>query len=961
MRSLVLVAALLMFDALALTAHAAEESTATPAATAWKLRGTVVAKDGGAAIPGAMILVKGVAAQYVAGADGAFEIDLPPGEHELTILMSGFVMQVRSVSAASPELTIEMPAIPVETADADGEPGSVAVEPGAAAAGAGITEAADAELTVTATRVEGGTKALLEEKRLAPTVSETIGSEQISKSGDSTAATALRRVTGLSVVDGKYVYVRGMGERYSSTLLNGTALPSPDPERRVVPLDLFPAGLIESMVIHKSFLPDQPGEFGGGTVALRTRVYPLERERSLSISSGLNSESAFQEGLAYRGGRYDWTGMDDGTRSLPGNVQDASDDSPLHESDMFSDRGYSPEELEELGESMPNRWNLHRASGRPDFGMSGTVGDSFLVNQRRFGYLASLSYDTEDRIVGRTQNYYTVGAGGALEPSNRYEFDEMQTTTTVGGVLNFGGEVSSGHAVRATTLVTRITDDEARRYQGFNRDVGGDIRVTRLRWLERMLFAQQVHGAHFLPQLGNTAVEWRYAYSRASRHEPDTREYRYDHDSSGVWMLSNRPEGNSRLFSDLLDQGHDLGTDITVPVGTLAEQPISLKTGFAAGFKDRVVDTRRFKFMHKGPDSNDSQTLALDPEQIFVPENIGSNGFQFEETTRQTDNYRASQRTLAAYAMAELYPVSAVRLSGGARLEAGRQSVKTFELFNPDAAPVRAELDRTDVLPGAAATWQFHESMQLRGAFGRTLARPDFRELSPATFNDVTGGREIFGNPDLERTVIDNFDMRLEWYPTEGETFSIGGFYKRFTDPIETVVVVSAQHSITYANARGAENLGIEIEGRKELDALAPSLTGAWVAFNGALIRSRVQLDPDSGIQTSDERPLQGQSPYVANVQVGWDRPKDGLSVSVAYNVFGKRIAEVGAQGAPDVYEQPYHQVDLVVSRTVAKGMKVKVKGGNLLDSQSTLEQGGHVTQRYHKGREASLGFTYDF
>lgn len=898
--------------------------------------GVVVHVEKKTGIEGARVFVRGVEAEGRTGPQGRFELELPVGRHDITVVHPDFatlhLAGIDVVEDMIRELTIEMTPVAVQLED----------------------------FTVSAPRVEGAVVALMDERRASGAVSDVIGAEQMSKQGDADAAGALRRVTGVTVVGGKYVYVRGLGERYSSTLLNGSSLPSPEPERRVVPLDMFPADLLDSLVIQKTFSPDMPGEFGGGSVQIRTRSFPAAFTAKVSLSTGARLGTTFENGLHYHGGKLDFLGIDDGTRALPAEVAAASNHAPLLERDMFSDRGYTAEELERFGEAMPNNWNTSRYTTPPDAGLAVTIGDGFELFGLPSGYLAAVIYDNDYALRKRRKSIYNLGAGGALELFHQYDFEELENTVTLAGILATGIDFSEHHQLRLTSLLDRITDDETRIYQGKNRDVGGNIRVTRLRWIERMLFAQQVHGLHDFPWLGGLHLDWRYNFSLASRSEPDRREVRYDQETETRWLLSDRPEGNQRMYSDLLDVNHDLGLDTTVPFTQWDGLDASVKTGVSAVFKSREVDTRRYKFQHKGGVSGDTDVLSRSPEEIFTPEHIGPGDFQFEEITRQTDNYQAEQRIVGGYAMTDLPLGWGLRFVGGLRLEHSRQHVKTFELFNPDYEPVVTDLSTLDFLPAATVSWELTGDMLLRAGFSRTLSRPDFRELSPATFNDVTGGRQIFGNPELERAAINNVDLRWEWYLGTGESLSASVFYKRFEHPIETIVVVSAQHSVTYENAQGADNLGVELEFRKSLDFVHESVRDFYLAGNATWVHSRIRL-PEEGIQTSSERPLQGQSPYVFNLQLGYDNVDRGTSIVVLYNVFGARIAEVGALGAPDVYERPFHQLDVVLKQDLGSGFALGCKAKNLFDPEVRFTQGDKVTEVFRRGRVFSLSLSKSF
>jgi TonB-dependent receptor len=288
--------------------------------------------------------------------------------------------------------------------------------------------------------------------------------------------------------------------------------------------------------------------------------------------------------------------------------------------------------------------------------------------------------------------------------------------------------------------------------------------------------------------------------------------------------------------------------------------------------------------------------------------------------------------------------------------------VRTFQLFNPEAVPVDATLDNTDLLPAATLTWEIRKNMQVRGGYAKTLSLPDFRELSPASYNEVIGGREIYGNPALKRATIQNFDLRWEWYPAKGETVSIGLFHKKFIDPIESVSIPGATPSQSYANAKGATNQGIELDFRKKLGFVSRALSDIYIAANWAMIQSEVELDRATATnQTRLKRPLQGQSPYVLNVQAGYENPDWGTAASLLYNRIGRRISDVGTQNVPDIYEEPTDLLDFVFDQSVGDGFKMKAKAANLLDPEFKATQGGEVTDLTRKGREYSLGLSWSF
>lgn len=900
------------------TASAAHEE-----AVAGVLSG-VVRDEEGQPVAGARVLVRGAAEQRT-DASGAFALERPAGTWDLTVVAPGYATRTLRDQPLDTPIDVVLP------------PAGLALD----------------AFTVSAPAVSGGTADLLAERQASASVADSIGSEEMSRSGASTAAAALTRVTGLTVVGGKYVYVRGLGERYASTLLDGASLPSPEPERRVVPLDLFPAGMLSRVVVQKSYSPDMPGEFGGGVIALDTRRVPDEPFFQVNLSTGGDSQSTGRSGLSYDTGPTDLFGIDGGYRALPDGVAEASATSPLEEGDRFSDRGYTADKLQELGQSMPNRWNTRDLTLAPDIGLTLSGGGSTETPLGRLGLLAGATWShawNNDRF---DKDYILVGGGGEVEVAHRYRFDSTTRDVRLGGLgaLTLDAE---RHTWSLTSLLARSTEDEARIYEGFNRDVGGDIRVTRLRFVERQLWTTRL-GAEHRPS-DTLTVDWRYSLSRAGRLEPDRRELRFDNEQgTEVWLLSDRPEGNQRVFSELSDWGHDVAANVR-----LGGERLSLRAGVQGVLKQRGVDTRRYKFVHKGPGSRDAELLAQDAETIFAADNIGADAFQFEEITRSTDNYAATQRLGAVYLLSEAELTPSTRVLAGARVESSTQRVSTFELFSPNPDPVVATLSTTDLLPAVTLTQALtDDTMQLRLGYGRTVNRPDFRELSPATFNDVTGGRQTFGNAELQRALIDHVDLRWEWYPSAGETLSVAAFGKFFTDPIEQVVVVSAQHSVTFDNVDGATNLGVEVEGRKDLSFLHPAWSSAWVSGNVALIRSRVTLGDTGGIETSSERALQGQSPFAVNLQLGWAHPSRRSALTALFNLVGPRITEAGALGAPDAYEVPGARLDLVGQLDLGRGWALSVKANNLLDSATVERQGGHITSTDRDGVSATIGLSW--
>ncbi|MEL6346491.1 MAG: carboxypeptidase regulatory-like domain-containing protein [Myxococcota bacterium] len=916
------------------------------------LNGTIV-DEKGRPIQDARVFVRGQSVEGLSDKDGNFSLTVVSGTLGLSVLRSGY--STRSV---------EDVVVPPDGAQ------SVTIE----MIEAGVMMD---EFVVLIPKIEGGTAALLQERQNTSDLVDTLSAEEMSRRGDSSAASALKRVTGLTVVGGKFVFVRGLGERYSSTLFNGATLPSPEPERRVVPLDLFPTAMLDSVVVQKTFSPSLPAEFGGGTVKLRTRGVPDEPLLQVSLSGGYIHNTTFQDAFVSRDDNPgDFWGFGANFRALPQEIEDAAEAEPLQQqSALPGSRGYDRETLEELGEAMPNRWGLSTTQALPNLSASIVAGRGWDIGDNRIGVLGGLTFSNSWQLTQYTTKYYTTDGIDAVRILNEYDFEDTENAMRLGGIFEAAAEFGENHTIRATTVLTRDSAAENRQYVGINDDIGTQIQVQRTRWIERQLLVQQISGDHTIEALKGFNPRWRYSVSLARRFEPDRRdlirERSESNDFDSPFQLRTQGGGNEIFFSDLSDVNHDVGIDLSQPFGDQeAEESVFAGTINAGGTiirRTRQVDSRRFGYVLKG---STGDFLFEEPQNIFTPDTIDPTIFQFEEQTQPTDNYTATQEFEAAYAALDTKLPWRLQAIAGVRMEHSNQNVSTFRLFTATPEEINANLETTDYLPAITLTRRIDRQdndrrMQIRGGYGRTLSRPDFRELSPAVFNDVIGGREVQGNAELERATIDNFDLRWEWYPTSDESVSFGGFYKLFDRPIEQVVEVGAVSRVTFENAISAYSRGLEIEFRKNLGFWpdAPDvLKEFYLSGNAAWIQSEITLE-EGGFQTSLERPLQGQSPYVYNLTFTYEGIDSPYTLAVLYNIFGPRIIEVGAGGLPDTYEQPVHRLDATGSVRFAEAWRFKVNARNLLDYPSRLtlgiDQNETLVREIRTGWSLSVGLSW--
>lgn len=939
------------------------------------IRGVVVAAATGLPLAGVRVTVQGMSEPVSAvtqdlqsGADGRFETAVPAGEFGLTAQADGYDLliqdgvQVRSGGSGETRLAlVAAGAAPIGSAD-------VSVAPDAS-----VTTDADGTQTLGGVNVRGsyqrGGEALyLDEKRAAPVVAETLGAEQIARTGDSDAATTLKRVTGLTLVDGRFVYVRGLGERYSSVALNGAPLPSPDPTRRVVPLDLFPTDLLDGVVVQKGYTPDMPGEFGGGAVLLRTRDVPSKFFVRVNGTLGYQDGTSFDDGYSYDGGGRDWTGHDDGARALPDSLATATaGGAVLRPQTPLNPGGATPAELERYGEDVAaSGYGVKRETLGPDLGFSAAIGNRWDVGEgSKLGFTAATRYNQGwDRNEEIRRTFQASSAG--LEPADSLAVDDTRRNVDFSAFLNLGYEITPQHRLNATSVLLRQTEDRTKISEGIQDEQ--EARFTELRWTENQLFAQQLGGNHLFPAAHDLSLDWQYTWARANRDEPDTRRYRYDRAQDGSLSFSQRSDSNQMTWAELADYQRDLSMKGRLPFD-FDKATLDVSFGGERLERNRDASLRSFSFSAAGPLARDPAVLALPIDQVLVPAHIGEDGFVLTESTLPTDNYYARQDLTAFFLGVDANIAQKYRIALGARRENNDQAVTTFSLSNPDAPPVVAGEDTRSTLPAAAFTWSYSADAQLRASYSKTLSRPDFRELSPAPYLDPLLDVQVVGNPDLVTASIRNYDLRWEYYFSPVEAFSIGAFLKEFENPIEKTRLPGSGVLLSLDNAESARNYGVELDVTKGLEFVADwpvfrHIHGDWanwtVGFNYARIKSSIRLDPlDASFQTNLERPMQGQSPYVANLQIGHQAGDGSSETTLLYNVSGRRITAVGVAGQPDIYEEAFRQLDFQYRQALGDDWSLKLRLRNLLDPAVRYTQGPETTREFKKGRALMLTFEW--
>ncbi len=926
-------ARLLPFAALAVAAA----WTLPAAAQTGKIVGRVVDGQTAQPIASAQVSLSDQSAGYVSGIDGRFVLrEVPPGDHSLVVQMIGYAPKTVTGVAVQPDEVVTLDvSLSLQAAALELE---------------GITVSSAIEA--------GTTVALLAERASESFVVDAIGADQIARSPDGDAAAALKRVPGLSVVDGKFAYVRGLGERYSATTLNGAPLASPMPDRKAAPLDIVPSGLLESIVTAKSYSPDQPGDYAGGLVDLRTKNFPARRLFKVEASTSYNTVASFQEGLRYAGGGLDFLGFDDGSRALPALV-------PTNQRVIYPN--FSRGDLERFGESFGGNWGPVSSNLPPNGSLGVSYGDDLEVFGRSLGLLASASYansfSQRDGIVERV-----FAAAGAADPEVDYGGEATTRSVSLGGLANLSYELTPTDRITANFVYNRLMDDEARRYQGFNLDANANLRNYRLRFLAQTLANSQLKGEHLLGFLANAKVDWTAAWSRASREEPNTREVLY-REQDDQFLFENFVSSGSIFHQNLVDDTYSGSADLAVPFKLGGDRSGSIALGGRVSAKRRDAFTRRFRFLLVSDASIDR---AWGPNDLFTAATIGSDGFELQEATFRPDNYEAIEDVAAGYVKLVAQLAQSLKLMTGVRMESVVQEVTPLDLFDVGRPPLDgAQLDNTDFLPVLSLTFGLRENMNLRLSGSQTLARPQLRELAPFAYADYAGGHLTVGNPQLVRSTIRNFDTRWEAFLGNGGLIAASAFYKTFDNPIEVSVLPSSELLKTWVNGGAANNYGVELELKTDLGFISSGLQSLTLNSNVTLVRSQVNMPDVIRIYVPGEggtdlpvvpknRALQGQSPYVANVDVGYQSESGRSRVTLLFNRFGRRIDAVGGQSTPEVFEEPRTQLDLVLEHVLLNGMSLKLSASRLVGHVVEFTQGDGVLRRWDSGRTVSFSISWE-
>lgn len=895
------------------------EKTAVPEESMGMLRLKIMSAEGAQPISKAKVFVKGYEQECVTNKDGLCLLNLPEGSYSLSIIHHQFNSRTLDNITITAGKTSDLVS--------DLSPAGFELQ----------------EFVVYAPAVQGSIAAMLFEEKKVADIVDVIGSEQFKKSGDSSAASAVKRVTGITVVDGKYVYIRGLGGRYSITLLNNSLLPSPEPTKRVIPLDIFPTGVLQNLMVKKSYTSDFPASFSGGSLILNSRDIPESGFANVSMDIKYNSEATFKDGYTYDGGSWDWTGIDDGTRDQPFPVQES----------------YDYDELKKYAKTFENNSNLKDKKLPPGGKFSFNAGDNYSFGDFKTGFTTSAIYENTWQKYEVERNIYNTSNKGLIY-NNGGIYDNTFNNIKLAGFLGGGLNYDERHSVKYTGLITRITSDRAQLFDGTDENAN-IIKETSLRWQERELMFNQLTGKHDMNLLTEVIFDWNVVFNRAKMEMPDQRSYIYwyvedeEYPEGGYYELVNIPGQNlTHEYTELEDNGKEFKLDLTFPFERWVTG--NFKIGWQKDTKEREYSIKRYTFDKLG--SVPSSLLQEDIDTIFTDENI-EKYYILRNQTYYNDSYSGELEIKAWYLSADISPFEWLRVQVGNRFEKLEETVTSYKQLS--STPIISQIEVDKSYPSVAATYKITDDMQVRATYGQTMTYPDFLELSNSTYIDPLTSERIIGNPDLQPAFLKNYDFRWEWYFNELDNLSLAFFYKKIETPIEqTYKATSNKPFLSFMNADSAKIMGGELEVRKGLDFITDYLTDFYVSTNIALIKSEVTIT-DQGILTTNNRELQGQSPYVINAQFGYDNLDSGSTLTLLFNTFGKRIRGVGIFGQPDQYEQPFNQLDFVYIQKFMDHYSCTFKASNLLNDDVEITQGDEIFMKFKKGIDCSMSFGYQF
>lgn len=877
-----------------------------------KISGTVLDSKTGETLPGATALIEGTGKGVSADFDGKFILTgVPVGK--VTLVISYISYNTKKIAG-------------VEVKANDVTDISVLLD---ASTSQDLTEV---EVVVTLNK-ENNTALILQQKNNA-SVSDGISSETIKKTPDRNTSDVIKRISGATIQDNKFAIIRGMSDRYNAAFINGAPLPSSESDKKAFSFDIFPANLLDNIVILKTATPDMPGDFAGGVIQINTKSIPEKNAQSISISTGYNQQTTFKDFRTYKGGKYDWLGIDDGTRGDPKGIPETK----LFSADKLDQIEYA--------KKVNYDWSLQSKKTMPNFNLQYSLANVGKLFKKEAGSIFALTYNSTNNIFATNRREFEEQGGIYDVAKTRDYIDTTYSNAILASALwNLAYKFNGNNQIGFKNLFSINSEDRVITRRGSQDIVTQTWERSTVRWfVQNQIYSTQLNGDHYF-EPAKIKFKWVAGYSDIKRETPNLRRMTYVKNSpleddsvkyNAVIGTTGTGAANAgtMIFNTTKEKMQSIRYDVSraFKLGDKTKHEVLL--GGNHIFRDRIFYARLLGYTMYRKNSSlieNTDLKYLDESVIFAPENIGiqdnpgprDGGFKLSEATTEKDNYAASSMLNAGYITLDSRLFDKLRFIYGARVESYRQRL-SVTLFGEEKI---SDTTVVDILPSINAVYSVTEKTNIRLSFYQTVSRPEFRELAAFNFLDFNTNFNITGNPGLTRGKIDNYDARFEWYPGAGQVISVSGFYKKITNAVEQAIDASGQiKALTFVNVALVENLGVELEYRFKLSTLfnndsSKFLSKTTLFSNFAYIKSEVDV---SKIIDAEPRPLQGQSPYIINAGIQYlDNDKD-WGVSLSYNVIGRRIVLVGGESEPSYWETPRHVIDFQLAKTFKKRFEIK-------------------------------------
>jgi TonB-dependent receptor len=891
-----------------------------------KVSGSVSDSSNGESLIGAMVLVKGESRGATVQPDGTFLIDnLTKDNYDLEVRYIGYKTQTISIKPVEDTLL------------------NIQLTPS-------VQEITT--VTVTARTNKETTTELVKLQSNSAVVMDGTNAETFKKTPDNKASDVFKRISGSSVQDNKFVVIRGLSDRYNFALINGSPLPSSESDRKAFSFDIFPSNMLDNLTVMKSGSPDLPGEFSGGVININTTEPKDKNYQNLQLSLGYNTITTFRNFSTYQGGNLDFLGLGSKDRGLPGDIPRTQDFSSLNKTEKAG-----------LASLMSTTWSTQTRMALPTGNLQYSIGKSYKKLSFSFAY----NYQN----VTNMNNLVRRDFEEQSEVVQKMELRDSIFTQTIlnSAMANFFYKIDKNNTIYFKNLYSISSEDKVNVRSGV-RELDNDPRQweksTNFWYTQNNLLTNQLYGKH---EIKKSKLNWNIGYSNVNRDIPNLRRIVYrkqsllENDTTQQYVAVIQQNGTiptaagNMFWSKSKENIVSANYDYSLPIN-FGKIENNIKVGGWHQFRSRDFQSRNLGFSQYKPNGSsfDSQLLLLGADEIFSQQNMGllsngQGGFKLEESTKVSDSYSASSFLNAGFLMTDT-KIGKLRIVGGLRVESYNQKFNYIEF----GSNLEKRIDTTvvDLLPSVNLIYSLNDKMKIRGSYYRTVSRPEFRELAPFNFYNFVLDNITSGNPNLKRATIDNFDVRWEMYPGKGQIISVSGFYKSFENPIELInrTGTSGAPELYFTNVNKVTNIGGEIEFRFNLGTFTKVenklLDNLTIYSNASIIKSVVDMSHFVG--SGDDRPLQGQSPYIINSGIFYTTPKKDLTATISYNVIGQRIYIVGNVQEPSVWENGRNVIDLQVSKKIGEKIELKLNVKDLLAQDLVYFQDLNGNKKYDKG-----------